>query len=78
MSKRKQRPDKRIVRGESPRHKKPDKSWKRESIPTDVLEDELQDMVLRINRQLRCSCGVIYADVLAACTACGKANPLNT
>jgi len=37
----------------------------------------LQDMVLRINQQLRCSCGIIYADILACCTSCGKPNPLN-
>tara|TARA_A100001201_G_scaffold137815_2_gene128114 strand:+ start:4150 stop:4380 length:231 start_codon:yes stop_codon:yes gene_type:complete len=76
MSKRKQR--ERADRGDNPRHKKPDKTWKRESVPTQALEDELQDMVLRINKQLRCSCGAIYADVLAACIVCGKANPLNT
>ena len=37
MSKRKQR--ERADRGDNPRHKKPDKTWKRESIPTQALED---------------------------------------
>ncbi|MDA8718558.1 hypothetical protein N9M17_00875 [bacterium] len=59
------------------RQKKRDKSWKKQEIPQHHLDVELQDMVLRINQQLRCSCGIIYADILACCTSCGKPNPLN-
>ena len=61
------------------RQRKPDKSWKRkDEVPESYLDAELQDMMLRINRQLRCSCGAIYADVLEKCNSCGKPNPLNT
>ncbi len=56
--------------------KQRDKLWKKPEIPQHHQDVELEDMVLRINRQIRCSCGAIYADILENCTSCDKANPL--
>ena len=49
-----------------------------ESIPEAEIDAELEAMMLRINQQLRCQCGVVYSEHLEACTTCQAPNPLYT
>jgi hypothetical protein len=58
------------------RQRKPDKSWKRESYSESEIDSELEAMMLRINQQLRCRCGIIYSEHLKACTTCQAPNPI--
>ena len=69
----KRRPDENNNRKQ--RQRKPDKSWKRESIPESDIDAELEAMMLRINQQLRCQCGIVYSENLEACTTCKAPNP---